>query len=117
MQCPPLFVQNCTQPDRFNHFGLGAIMPAEAMEYPSFALQNGRVGNTVDLITKLEANNARPQFFYDARQIGAVGERRLGADLALPPADEGAPLAHSRSGDSHQQFPRGWGRTSNGLAA
>ena len=46
MQYPTVFGQNCTNPNRFNRFGLGAIMPAEAMAYSAFAPQNCRVGNT-----------------------------------------------------------------------
>ncbi|MBZ5650540.1 MAG: hypothetical protein LAO18_08665, partial [Acidobacteriia bacterium] len=40
MWYPIALVQNCTNPNRFNGFGLGAMRPVEAMAYSAFAPQN-----------------------------------------------------------------------------
>ena len=56
MQYPVVFVQNCTNSNRFNRFGLGAITLAAAMADSGFALQNCRVGHTVDINVSVEAS-------------------------------------------------------------
>lgn len=69
MQYPTVFVQNCTNPNRFNLGSDHACRVDGVFCIGTTKLQG--FGNTVDLNTSVEANNAGLQFFYDPRQIGA----------------------------------------------
>lgn len=89
----------------FNRFGLGAIMPAEAMAYSAFAPQNCGLVTPWTSSPRLKPITPCPNSSTIPDKSAPRVRGGSGADLALPLADEGVPWAHSRSDDSHQPIP------------